>query len=67
MGLAQADAQTEQQVEVPIHDYAFIASHAPLLLNTTAVVAFRHSGVGLLSVRTSSGQRCLRATLKSVR
>ena len=46
-------AQTEQRVEVRIHDYACIASHATLLLNTPAVVAIRHSGVDLLTVRTS--------------
>jgi hypothetical protein len=35
MSLAQADAQTEQRVEVEIRDHAFIAkqSQAPLLLN----------------------------------
>ena len=39
---AHADAQTERRVEVRIHDYAFIASQAPLMLNTPAVIAIRN-------------------------
>jgi hypothetical protein len=49
---AHADAQTEQRVEVRIHDYAFIASQAPLMLNTPAVIAIRNEdGVGIISTR----------------
>jgi plastocyanin len=42
MSLAQADAQTEQRVEVRIRDFTFIASQAPLMLNAPAVIAIRN-------------------------
>ena len=42
MSLAQAGAQTEQRVEVRIHDFTFIASQAPLALNVPAVITIRN-------------------------
>ena len=42
MGLTLADAQTEQRVEVRIHDFTFISSQAPLMLNVPAVIAIRN-------------------------
>ena len=36
--VAGADAQTEQQVDVRIRDFTFIATKAPLILNVPAVI-----------------------------
>lgn len=39
---AQTDAQTEQRIDVRIHDFTFIATQAPLLLNVPAVITIRN-------------------------
>ena len=39
---AYADAQSDQRVEVRIRDFTFIASQAPLMLNTPAVITIRN-------------------------
>ena len=39
---AQTDAQTEQRIDVRIHDFAFIATQAPLVLNAPAVITIRN-------------------------
>ncbi|WP_447983179.1 cupredoxin domain-containing protein [Nitrospira sp. Nam74] len=39
---AQADAQTEQRVDVTIRDFTFIATQAPLVLNVPAVITIRN-------------------------
>jgi plastocyanin len=39
---AETDAQTEQQVEVKIRDFTFIATKAPLMLNVPAVITLRN-------------------------
>ena len=44
MGLTSADAQTEQRVEVRIHDFTFISNQAPLMLNAPASIAIRNDG-----------------------
>ena len=38
----QADAQTEQRVDVTIRDFTFIATQAPLVLNVPAVITIRN-------------------------
>ena len=40
--LPQADAQSEQQVEVRIRDFTFIATQRPLMLNAPAVIKIRN-------------------------
>ncbi len=39
---AQTDAQTEQRIDVRIHDFTFIATQAPLVLNVPAVITIRN-------------------------
>jgi plastocyanin len=39
---AQADAQTEQRVDVTIRDFTFIATQAPLALNVPAVITIQN-------------------------
>ncbi len=39
---AQTDAQTEQRIDMRIHDSTFIATQAPLVLNVPAVITIRN-------------------------
>ncbi|MDF0652462.1 MAG: hypothetical protein P0121_13445 [Nitrospira sp.] len=39
---AQTDAQTEQRIDVRIHDFTFIATQTPLVLNVPAVITIRN-------------------------
>ena len=40
--MAQADAQTEQRVDVTIRDFTFIATQAPLILNVPVAITIRN-------------------------
>ena len=43
LGLAtQTDAQTEQQVDVKIRDFTFVATQKPLMLNVPVVITLRN-------------------------